>query len=129
MRIVHLSRRRLLPALLLLLAALAAALFFALKKQSVPQTIYADGAAGCAAYLQKLGWEVEPEPVETLQLRLPDDLAERFADYTALCLLRRPDRLPLHLPPHQLPRRPHGRPGQPPPQRHRRHRRRCDASG
>lgn len=84
MRIVHLSRRRLLPALLLLLAALAAALFFALKKQSVPQTIYADGAAGCAAYLQKLGWEVEPEPVETLQLRLPDDLAERFADYTAL---------------------------------------------
>lgn len=84
MRIVHLSRRRLLPALLLLLAALAAALFFALKKQSVPQTIYADGAAGCAAYLQKLGWEVKPEPVETLQLRLPDDLAERFADYTAL---------------------------------------------
>ena len=84
MRIVHLSRRRLLPALLLLLAALAAALFFALKKQSVPQTIYADGAAGCAAYLQKLGWEAEPEPVETLQLRLPDDLAERFADYTAL---------------------------------------------
>ena len=58
MRIVHLSRRRLLPALLLLLAALAAALFFALKKQSAPQTIYADGAAGCAAYLQKLGWEV-----------------------------------------------------------------------
>ena len=67
MRIVHLSRRRLLPALLLLLAALAAALFFALKKQSAPQTIYADGAAGCAAYLQK-----------------PDDRAERFADYTAL---------------------------------------------
>ena len=63
MRIVHLSRRRLLPALLLLLAALAAALFFTLKKQSTPQTIYADVAAGCAAYLQKLGWEVDPEPV------------------------------------------------------------------
>ena len=30
------------------------------------------------AYLQSLGWEVEPEPVETLQFLLPDTLAEPY---------------------------------------------------
>lgn len=36
------------------------------------------------AYLQSLGWEVEPEPVETLQFLLPDTLAEPYLSYNAL---------------------------------------------
>ena len=36
------------------------------------------------AYLQSLGWEVEPEPVETLQFLLPDTLAEPYLTYNAL---------------------------------------------
>ena len=36
------------------------------------------------AYLQSLGWVVEPEPVETLQFLLPDTLAEPYLTYNAL---------------------------------------------
>ena len=35
-------------------------------------------------YLQSLGWEVEPEPVETLQFLLPDTLAEPYLSYNQL---------------------------------------------
>ena len=35
-------------------------------------------------YLQSLGWEVESEPVETLQFLLPDTLAEPYLTYNAL---------------------------------------------
>lgn len=36
------------------------------------------------AYLQSLGWEVKPEPVETLQFLLPDTLAEPYLSYNEL---------------------------------------------
>ena len=36
------------------------------------------------AYLQSLGWEVEPEPVETLQFLLPETLAEPYLTYNEL---------------------------------------------
>lgn len=35
-------------------------------------------------YLQSLGWEVEPEPVETLQFLLPESLAEPYLSYNQL---------------------------------------------
>ena len=35
-------------------------------------------------YLQSLGWEVEPEPLETLQFLLPDPLAEPYLTYNVL---------------------------------------------
>lgn len=36
------------------------------------------------AYLQSLGWEVEPEPLETLQFLLPEALAEPYLSYNDL---------------------------------------------
>ena len=36
------------------------------------------------AYLQSLGWEVESEPVETLQFLLPETLAEPYLTYNEL---------------------------------------------
>ena len=39
MRVLHLSRRRLLPVLLFVLAALAAALFFALRTSRSPDSV------------------------------------------------------------------------------------------
>ena len=36
------------------------------------------------AYLQSMGWDVEPEPVETLQFLLPDTLAEPYLTYNKL---------------------------------------------
>lgn len=36
------------------------------------------------AYLQSLGWEVAPEPAETLQFLLPETLAEPYLTYNEL---------------------------------------------
>ena len=38
------------------------------------------------AYLQSLGWEIEPEPIETLQFILPAELAEPYRSYSELQL-------------------------------------------
>ena len=93
MRVLHLSRRRLLPALLLVPAALAAVLFFVLRTSSHrPNSVPVPDGAGCAAYLEGLGWEVAPDPIETLQLRLPEDLKASCADYVAC---KRPRGCPL----------------------------------
>ena len=83
MRVIHLPRRKLLPALLILLAVLGVVLFFTLRAGGRPADISADGIAGCVSYLEKLGWQVEPEPVETLQIKLPADL-KGYEDYLAL---------------------------------------------
>ena len=48
------------------------------------QPITADGNAGRVAYLEKLGWQVRAEPVETLHLRLPENMQSAFGDYLAL---------------------------------------------
>ena len=36
------------------------------------------------AYLESLGWEVAPDPVETLELLLPEDGADTYASYNDL---------------------------------------------
>jgi len=38
------------------------------------------------AYLQSLGWEVDPEPIETLQFLLPTELEEPYRSYNELQL-------------------------------------------
>ena len=40
--------------------------------------------AGRVAYLEAMGWAVSPEPVETLDLILPETLGEAYADYNEL---------------------------------------------
>ena len=42
------------------------------------------GNAQRVEYLRSLGWEVEPEPMETLQFLLPDHLAEPYLSYNEL---------------------------------------------
>ena len=36
------------------------------------------------SYLSSLGWQVEPEPVETLQFQLPEQLEEPYLSYNEL---------------------------------------------
>ena len=36
------------------------------------------------AYLQELGWQVSPEPIETLDLQLPEELAPQWGEYLTL---------------------------------------------
>ena len=53
-------------------------------RQKIPQPITADGNAGQVAYLERLGWQVRADPVETLHLRLPEDMQSAFGEYLAL---------------------------------------------
>lgn len=36
------------------------------------------------AYLTRCGWEIEPQPIETLQMKLPDPLEEPYISYNML---------------------------------------------
>lgn len=42
------------------------------------------GNAQRVEYLRSLGWEVEPEPMETLQFLLPEELTEPYLTYNEL---------------------------------------------
>lgn len=49
---------------------------------SVPLTV--SDAAGAAAYLSSLGWQVDAEPIETKELVIPRSFTGVYADYAAL---------------------------------------------
>lgn len=51
-----------------------------------PEVPILTSAQDCAAYLRSLGWEIQPEPVETLQFLLPEVLEEPYLSYNALQL-------------------------------------------
>lgn len=79
------------------------------------------GNADRIAYLESMGWQVEEEPVETLQFLLPEKLGgalphlQRAAGFPGLrpfCVLRQASG-PVHLHRHQLSRTAGGCPGQP----------------
>ena len=66
------------------LAVAALILFIGRKpaeETAPPQLLSNEDRVG---YLQSLGWEISPEPVETLQFLLPDRLAEPYLSYNKL---------------------------------------------
>ena len=78
------SRRKLLPAaVIVLVIAVGAVLLLSRGRGKGAERVYPGGNEGRVAYLEKLGWQVEPEPLETLQIKLPADL-KGYEDYLAL---------------------------------------------
>ena len=82
-------KRRLLLIVLLLIAAavvLALCLHGAGGEAERPAKSDAQGATNEArvAFLEGFGWQVEPEPVETLSLTLPKELEEPYLSYNVL---------------------------------------------
>ena len=72
------------------------------------------GNADRIAYLESMGWQVEEEPVETLQFLLPEKLEEPYLTYNELQDSQGFDLSgPVHLHRHQLSRTAGGCPGQP----------------
>ena len=76
------SRRRLLGVLWLLLLAFLG--FLLLRSCGSDRTAAAATNEQRVAYLTSLGWQVEPEPVETLSLTLPKELEEPYLSYNVL---------------------------------------------
>ena len=78
------SRRKLLPAaVIILVIAVGAVLLLSRGRGKGAERVYPGGNDGRVAYLEKLGWQVDPEPLETLQIKLPADL-KGYEDYLAL---------------------------------------------
>lgn len=80
------SKRAKAVLLLIVLALTAAVVFLLLGRgggEPAPAIILAANEDR-VAYLQSLGWEVEPEPVETLQFLLPEELTEPYVTYNEL---------------------------------------------
>ncbi len=75
-------RRRLLRVLLPVLFALLCLLVLLFSRAERGGS--AETGAQGAAYLASLGWEVEPEPLETISLTLPDPLTEPYLSYNVL---------------------------------------------
>lgn len=88
MFVVHIKdfRWRLVAAALgcALVALAGVVLAGCLKKEAPPQSIPAASNEERLAYLRELGWQTSADPVETLDLQLPTDLAAEYAEYLAL---------------------------------------------
>lgn len=84
MKMLCFSRRKLLPAaVIVLVIAVGAVLLLSRGRGKGAERVYPGSNEGRVAYLEKLGWQVEPEPLETLQIKLPADL-KGYEDYLAL---------------------------------------------
>lgn len=89
--------RRILLVIVLLAAALGAAVLLRgrLAHPDAGPSLRAETNEKRVAYLASLGWEVENEPLESLRLTLPDELAEPYRSYNELQLRQGFDLTPL----------------------------------
>ena len=78
------KKKAVLIVVLLGLAVAALILFVGRKAEEDPVLPQLLTNEDRVAYLQSMGWEVSPEPVETLQFLLPDHLAEPYLSYNEL---------------------------------------------
>ena len=84
MMILHISKRRFIGVASIFAVVAAAAVVlagcFADKEESVTLV----DTTAMVEYLQGLGWQVESDPIETLDLQLPQQLTESWGDYAAM---------------------------------------------
>lgn len=86
MKVVHISRRHMVLTAVLLAAAISATVVLGGCFQKSPEKtpLQAVTDADRAAFLSSYGWEIEEKALETLDLVLPVDLSQKWADYVAM---------------------------------------------
>lgn len=86
MRVIHITRRRMALMSLALGLVIGSALLlagcFGCDKET--EVITAATNEERVAYLEALGWQVEPQPIETLDLQLPEKLEGEWDAYAKL---------------------------------------------
>lgn len=94
MMILHISKRRIAVMAVSFMVIAAVTVVLAGCFSDKENTITLADTAEMADYLQQLGWQVEPDPIETLDLQLPQTLGDtwgrlrRHADRTGPPLCR-----------------------------------------
>ena len=86
MRVIHVTRRRMALMSLALCLVIGAALMLAgcFGGDKEVEVITAAANEDRVAYLESLGWQVEPQPIETLDLQLPEKLEGEWSAYAKL---------------------------------------------
>lgn len=80
MYVLHLTRRGVTAAgMMVLLVAAMVLLAGCFRKEAAPVTLPDEESR--IAYLTELGWQVSPQPVETLDLQLPAEWGETWREY------------------------------------------------
>ena len=84
MMVFHVSKRKCVAILAVIVVVAAAALLLAGCFSDKEHTITLTATTAMASYLQEKGWQVDPAPLETLDLQLPASLSDTWHDYVAL---------------------------------------------
>lgn len=86
MRVIHITRRRMALMSLALGLVIGSALLLAgcFGGNKETEVITAATNEERVAYLEALGWQVEPQPIETLDLQLPEKLEGEWDAYAKL---------------------------------------------
>ena len=84
MMILHISKRRFIGVASIFAVVAAAAVVLAGCFADKEETITLVDTTEMVEYLQGLGWQVESDPIETLDLQLPQQLTESWGDYAAM---------------------------------------------
>ena len=86
MRVIHITRRRMALMSLALGLVIGSALLLAgcFGGDKETEVITAATNEDRVAYLNGLGWQVQPDPIETLDLQLPDRLEGEWDAYAKL---------------------------------------------
>ena len=86
MRVIHITRRRMALMSLALGLVIGSALLLAgcFGGDKETEVITAATNEEQVAYLEALGWQVEPQPIETLDLQLPEKLEGEWDAYAKL---------------------------------------------
>ena len=86
MRVIHITRRRMALMSLALGLVIGSALLLAGCFGGDKETAVITAATNeeRVAYLEGLGWQVEPQPIETLDLQLPEKLEGEWDAYAKL---------------------------------------------
>lgn len=86
MRVIHITRRRMALMSLALGLVIGSALLLAgcFGGDKETEVITAATNEERVAYLEALGWQVEPQPIETLDLQLPEKLEGEWDAYVKL---------------------------------------------
>lgn len=83
MMILHISKRRIAVMAVSFMVIAAVTVVLAGCFSDKENTITLTDTAEMADYLQQLGWQVEPDPIETLDLQLPQTLGDTWGDSPA----------------------------------------------
>ena len=79
-----LSKKRAIAIVLALAVVITAIIILAGRHDRAPATIQAQSTADIAAYLEGLGWQISPEPIEVQEILIPREFDAAYETYNAM---------------------------------------------